>query len=62
MNILITGGAGLIRRAVIRTLLATPGHHIINAENLTYPGNPDTIPGAVTNHNYTPTGRPQRRL
>lgn len=53
MNILITGGAGFIGSAVIRTLLATTGHHIINVDKLTYAGNLDSIPGAVTNSNYT---------
>jgi len=53
MKILITGGAGFIGSAVIRTLLATTHHQIINVDKLTYAGNLDSIPNATTNSNYT---------
>jgi dTDP-glucose 4,6-dehydratase len=53
MNILITGGAGFIGSAVIRTLLNTTNHHIINVDKLTYAGNLDSIPGAAQNPLYT---------
>jgi dTDP-glucose 4,6-dehydratase len=53
MNILVTGGAGFIGSAVIRTLLATTDHHVINVDKLTYAGNIDSIPGAGDNPRYT---------
>jgi dTDP-glucose 4,6-dehydratase len=53
MNILVTGGAGFIGSAVIRTLLATTDHHVINVDKLTYAGNPDSIPDAGDNTRYT---------
>jgi dTDP-glucose 4,6-dehydratase len=46
MKILIIGGAGFIGSAVIRNLLATTDHHIINVDKLTYAGNLDSIPCA----------------
>jgi dTDP-glucose 4,6-dehydratase len=39
MNILITGGAGFIGSAVVRLLIDTTEHRIINLDKLTYAGN-----------------------
>ena len=39
LKFLITGGAGFIGSAVIRHILNTTKHSIVNIDNLTYAGN-----------------------
>lgn len=44
MKILVTGGAGFIGSAFVRTTLAAnPAAHIVNLDKLTYAGNPENL-------------------
>lgn len=43
MNILITGGAGFIGSAVIRHIINTTDHNVLNIDKLTYAGNLDSL-------------------
>lgn len=52
VKILISGGAGFIGSAVIRVLLSTTDHTVINLDKLTYAGNLDSLPGAAGNARY----------
>ena len=39
MKFLVTGGAGFIGSALIRTLINTMDHQVVNVDNLTYASN-----------------------
>jgi len=41
--ILVTGGMGFIGSAVIRHILSSTDNHVVNIDNLTYAGNPDSL-------------------
>ena len=43
MNFLVTGGAGFIGSSVIRELIRTTDHNVINVDKLTYAGNLDSL-------------------
>jgi dTDP-glucose 4,6-dehydratase len=43
MKILVTGGCGFIGSNLVRHLLATPGHQVLNVDKLTYAGNPHSL-------------------
>lgn len=43
MNILITGGAGFIGSAVIRHIINSTEHNVLNIDKLTYAGNLDSL-------------------
>ena len=43
MNILITGGAGFIGSALIRHVLTSTDHSVVNLDKLTYAGNLDSL-------------------
>lgn len=43
MNILITGGAGFIGSAVVRHIINTTDHNVLNIDKLTYAGNLDSL-------------------
>ena len=52
MKILITGGAGFIGSAVVRSALLNHGHMIVNVDSLTYAGNLDSLASCIGNKNY----------
>jgi len=43
MKILVTGGCGFIGSNLIRHLLETPEHQVLNVDKLTYAGNPTSL-------------------
>jgi dTDP-glucose 4,6-dehydratase len=52
MKILITGGAGFIGSALIRYLITTTHHQIINVDKLSYAGNLDALIDVSRSENY----------
>jgi dTDP-glucose 4,6-dehydratase len=49
MNVLVTGGCGFIGCNLVRHLLATTAHRVLNVDALTYAGNPASL-GDVADH------------
>lgn len=43
MNIIVTGGAGFIGSAVIRHIISSTKHHVLNIDKLTYAGNLESL-------------------
>jgi dTDP-glucose 4,6-dehydratase len=52
MRIVVTGGAGFIGSAVIRRLLRTTAHDVINIDKLTYAGNLANLAPVLPNPRY----------
>ena len=49
---LITGGAGFIGSAVIRYIIGSTPHKVVNLDKLTYAGNLDNVHSVVDSPNY----------
>ncbi len=49
----VTGGAGFIGSAVVRKLMATTAHRVVNIDALTYAGNPDSLRDLADEERYT---------
>ena len=56
MKILVTGGAGFIGSAVVRQLINTTTHSVVNLDKLTYAGNLDSLPGVIESGRYIHKG------
>jgi dTDP-glucose 4,6-dehydratase len=52
-KILITGGAGFIGSAVIRHIINTTNHSVVNVDKLTYAGNLESLASIENNEKYT---------
>lgn len=52
MNIIVTGGAGFIGSAVIRHLINSTDHQVINLDKLTYAGNLDSLESVADSERY----------
>lgn len=52
MKFLITGGAGFIGSAVVRHLINSTGHHVLNVDKLTYAGNLESLSGISGSARY----------
>ena len=48
MKVLVTGGCGFIGSAVIRHLMRTTGHHVVNVDKMTYAASEDALEEART--------------
>ena len=52
MKILVTGGAGFIGSSVIRNILSSTTHSVVNIDMLTYAGNLDSLIDVKNRPNY----------
>lgn len=53
MKILVTGGCGFIGSNLVRHLLASPEHQVLNVDKLTYAGNPHSLSDLAADSRYT---------
>ena len=53
MKILITGGAGFIGSALIRHIIASTEHIVVNVDKLTYAGNLESLPSIDVSGRYS---------
>ena len=53
MKILITGGAGFIGSAVVRSIMNQTNYHLVNLDKLTYAGNLDSLSDVDSSQSYS---------
>ena len=51
-TIVVTGGSGFIGSALIRTLIARTGHHVVNVDKLTYAANEESLRDVASSDRY----------
>jgi dTDP-glucose 4,6-dehydratase len=53
LRILVTGGAGFIGSALVRHLISSTPHHVLNLDKLTYAGDPRSLGKAAESNRYS---------
>ncbi|WP_447926368.1 dTDP-glucose 4,6-dehydratase [Vreelandella sp. EE27] len=53
LNFLVTGGAGFIGSAVVRELIQSTSHQVVNVDKLTYAGNLESLASVESSERYT---------
>lgn len=52
MKIMITGGAGFIGSSVVRHIIRTTNHQVVNVDKLTYAGNKESLAGVISSNRH----------